>query len=52
VPIPGTRKLQRLEENLGSLAIVLSEDDLGRLDGISSHIGVQGARGTGKESYA
>jgi aryl-alcohol dehydrogenase-like predicted oxidoreductase len=52
VPIPGTRKLHRLDENLGSAEIVLGEDELGQLDHISSRIAVHGARGTGNETYS
>ena len=51
VPIPGTRKLDRLDENLGAAAIELTPDDLRDIDTASSIIKVQGARGTGKEQY-
>jgi aryl-alcohol dehydrogenase-like predicted oxidoreductase len=51
VPIPGTRKLERLDENLGAAAIELSPDDLCEIATASSKIEVQGARGTGKEHY-
>ena len=44
VPIPGTTKLQRLEENMGAAAIQLSLDDLREIDGAASKITVQGAR--------
>jgi aryl-alcohol dehydrogenase-like predicted oxidoreductase len=44
VPIPGTTKLHRLEENLGGASIQLSADDLRRLDEATSKIEVQGAR--------
>jgi aryl-alcohol dehydrogenase-like predicted oxidoreductase len=44
VPIPGTSKLHRLEENLGAVNVELSPDDLRELDGISHKIPVQGAR--------
>jgi aryl-alcohol dehydrogenase-like predicted oxidoreductase len=44
VPIPGTTKLHRLEENLGAVNIELTEDDLSELDRITSQIKVQGAR--------
>jgi aryl-alcohol dehydrogenase-like predicted oxidoreductase len=43
-PIPGTTKLQRLEENLQAAAIELSADDLAELDKATSEITVQGAR--------
>jgi aryl-alcohol dehydrogenase-like predicted oxidoreductase len=44
VPIPGTSKLERLEENIGALAIELSGDDLLELDAATAKIIVQGAR--------
>ena len=44
VPIPGTTKVHRLEENLGAVNVELSADDLRELDGISRKIPVQGAR--------
>ena len=44
VPIPGTRKLERLEENIGALAVELSPDDLREIDSAASKITVQGAR--------
>jgi len=44
VPIPGTTKLQRLEENIGSAAIELTSDDLREIESAASQINVQGAR--------
>jgi aryl-alcohol dehydrogenase-like predicted oxidoreductase len=44
VPIPGTRKLERLEENLGAVAVELTIDDLREIDSAASKITVQGAR--------
>jgi aryl-alcohol dehydrogenase-like predicted oxidoreductase len=44
VPIPGTRKLDRLEENLGSVSVVLTKDDLREIEDAASRIKVQGAR--------
>jgi aryl-alcohol dehydrogenase-like predicted oxidoreductase len=44
VPIPGTRKLERLDENLGAVAVELTSDDLHEIDSASSKIKVQGAR--------
>jgi aryl-alcohol dehydrogenase-like predicted oxidoreductase len=44
VPIPGTTKLHRLEENVGAAAIELTPDDLAQIDKVSSKITVQGAR--------
>jgi aryl-alcohol dehydrogenase-like predicted oxidoreductase len=51
VPIPGTRKLHRLDENLGAATIELTSDDLHEIDTTLSRIQVQGARGTGHERY-
>jgi aryl-alcohol dehydrogenase-like predicted oxidoreductase len=44
VPIPGTRKLERLDENLGAGALALSPDELREIDSAASRITVQGAR--------
>jgi aryl-alcohol dehydrogenase-like predicted oxidoreductase len=44
VPIPGTTKLHRLEENLGAASIELTPDDLREIDSAASEITVQGAR--------
>jgi len=44
VPIPGTRKLGRLEENLASVSVVLRADDLREIENAASGIKVQGAR--------
>ena len=44
VPIPGTTKLHRLEENIGSAKIELTADDLQEIDRAASAITVQGAR--------
>jgi aryl-alcohol dehydrogenase-like predicted oxidoreductase len=44
VPIPGTRKLSRLEENIGAVAVNLSSDDLREIESAASKITVQGAR--------
>ena len=44
VPIPGTTKLHRLEENIGAAAIKLSAENLREINEAVSHIEVQGAR--------
>jgi aryl-alcohol dehydrogenase-like predicted oxidoreductase len=44
VPIPGTTKLHRLEENIGAANVQLSPDDLRELEIAASRIAVQGAR--------
>jgi aryl-alcohol dehydrogenase-like predicted oxidoreductase len=44
VPIPGTTKLHRLEENIGAVSVELTPDDLREIDAAASEIKVQGAR--------
>jgi aryl-alcohol dehydrogenase-like predicted oxidoreductase len=44
VPIPGTTKLNRLEENLGALNVELTPDDLREIENAASKITIQGAR--------
>jgi aryl-alcohol dehydrogenase-like predicted oxidoreductase len=44
VPIPGTTKLHRLEENIGAVAVELTSDDLREIDSAASKIELQGAR--------
>jgi aryl-alcohol dehydrogenase-like predicted oxidoreductase len=44
VPIPGTTKLARLDENIGSVAVELTPDDLREIESAASKITVQGAR--------
>jgi aryl-alcohol dehydrogenase-like predicted oxidoreductase len=44
VPIPGTSKLARLEENIGAVDVGLTPEDLREIDGSASKITVQGAR--------
>jgi aryl-alcohol dehydrogenase-like predicted oxidoreductase len=44
VPIPGTTKLHRLEENIGAVNVTLSPDDLRELETAASKIRLQGAR--------
>ena len=51
VPIPGTRKLERLEENLGSTRIELRPEDLAGINQAASSVQIHGARGTGNEQY-
>ena len=43
-PIPGTTKLNRLDENIGALSVELTPDDLREIESASSKIAVQGAR--------
>jgi aryl-alcohol dehydrogenase-like predicted oxidoreductase len=51
VPIPGTRKLERLEENLGALDVQFTADELRDIDRATSTITFEGARGSGTEQY-
>ena len=44
VPIPGTTKLHRLEENLGAAAVELSAGDLREIESAAARIEIQGAR--------
>ncbi|MER3478712.1 MAG: aldo/keto reductase, partial [Leptolyngbya sp. ERB_1_2] len=44
VPIPGTTKLDRLEENIGAVSIGLTPDDLSNIEDAAAKIAVQGAR--------
>jgi aryl-alcohol dehydrogenase-like predicted oxidoreductase len=51
VPIPGTRRLDRLNENIAALGLELNSDDLSEIDAVTSQFKVHGARGTGREQY-
>jgi aryl-alcohol dehydrogenase-like predicted oxidoreductase len=44
VPIPGTRRLERLDENIGATRLDLSSADIASLDGAATRLGVAGAR--------
>ena len=44
VPIPGTRRLERLDENIGAVAVDLTTDDLRDIESAAAQITVQGAR--------
>jgi aryl-alcohol dehydrogenase-like predicted oxidoreductase len=44
VPIPGTTKLARLEENIAAAELVLTADDLREIDAAAAMINVQGER--------
>jgi aryl-alcohol dehydrogenase-like predicted oxidoreductase len=52
VPIPGTRNLLRLEENLGAASLALSPADLDDIETATTEMHVQGERGTGREQHA
>lgn len=51
VPIPGTRKIERLDENIGATTVELSAEDLRAIDAAAATIAVHGARGSGHERY-
>jgi aryl-alcohol dehydrogenase-like predicted oxidoreductase len=51
VPIPGTRKLHRLEENLASVEVALTSADVDELTRSAASIEITGGRGTGHEQY-
>ena len=51
VPIPGTRRLERIQENVGADSIKLTAEEVERLDAINATAIVHGARGTGRETY-
>ena len=44
VPIPGTTKLHRLEENIGATSLALTPNDLREIDSAASKVAVQGER--------
>jgi len=44
VPIPGTTKLHRLDENIGAVAVELTSEDLREINSAASKIKIQGAR--------
>ena len=44
VPIPGTTKLHRLDENLGAANVELSDSDLKKIDEVASKLSLEGAR--------
>jgi aryl-alcohol dehydrogenase-like predicted oxidoreductase len=44
VPIPGTRRLERLDENIGAVDVELTPDDLREIESAAAEITVQGAR--------
>lgn len=44
VPIPGTTRIHRLEENIGSVSVALTAGDLGEINAAASKIPIQGER--------
>ena len=51
VPIPGTRRVERLQENLGGASIDLSADERAQISDAAWLIEIQGPRGTGRETH-
>lgn len=51
VPIPGTRRLERLDENLASADLSLSVSDLDEIQAALGRMEIAGGRGTGQEQY-
>lgn len=51
VPIPGTRKIHRLDENLGAAELTLSAAELQAIEQAAARIQIHGARGNGHEQY-
>lgn len=51
VPIPGTRRLERLQENIGADSIELTAEELENLEAINATGNVEGVPGTGRETY-
>lgn len=51
MPIPGTRRLERLQENFGADSIELTAEEQAKLDVIGTTASVHGARCTGRETY-
>ncbi len=49
VPIPGTRKLRRIEENIASAGVALTDGDLREIRQAAESVRIQGERGTGRE---
>ncbi len=44
VPIPGTRRLERLDENIGAADVELTPDDLAEIESAAARVEVRGAR--------
>jgi aryl-alcohol dehydrogenase-like predicted oxidoreductase len=51
VPIPGTRNLQRLEENIGAVLVSFTHEELDKINESVSRIEIMGARANGQERY-
>jgi len=51
VPIPGTRKIDRVRENIAAVEVTLTDADMAEIDERSAGVAVAGARGSGHEHY-
>jgi aryl-alcohol dehydrogenase-like predicted oxidoreductase len=51
VPIPGSRRLERVRENIAAAEVALSVDEVEEIDARSAQLTVIGARGSGHEDY-
>ena len=51
VPIPGSRRPERVTENLQAAEVTLSADEVAEIDNRSAQLSVAGARGSGHETY-
>ena len=51
VPIPGSRRRERVRENVAATEVALSNDEVEEIDARSAQLAVIGARGSGHEDY-
>ena len=51
VPIPGTRKTERVRENINAAEVALTGTEVEEIDARSAHLAFIGDRGSGQESY-
>jgi aryl-alcohol dehydrogenase-like predicted oxidoreductase len=51
VPIPGSRRIERVQENIAAVEVTLSDADIFEIDERSAQVAVTGARGSGHENY-
>jgi aryl-alcohol dehydrogenase-like predicted oxidoreductase len=51
VPIPGSRRIERVRENIAAVEVTLTDADIADIDERSAQVAVTGARGSGHENY-
>jgi aryl-alcohol dehydrogenase-like predicted oxidoreductase len=51
VPIPGSRRIERVRENIAAVGVTLTDADIAEIDERSAQVAVTGARGSGHENY-